>query len=136
MTGQRVLLVEDDSDDMDLTLFAFKKCRFPYPVDVARDGAEAWERLSVAQELPGLVLLDLNLPKLSGLEVLARVRADARLKGLLVVVLSGSDEPRDKKEAARLGASRFFNKPVGLEGFVAIVHALEGLLLKAELSGA
>jgi two-component system response regulator len=136
MTGQRVLLVEDDSNDMDLTLFAFKQCCFPYPVDVARDGAEAWERLSSAHELPGLVLLDLNLPKLSGLEVLARMRADPRLKRLLVVVLSGSDEPRDKKEAARLGAVRFFNKPVGLEGFVSIVHALEGLLLKAELSGA
>jgi len=128
VTQRRVLLVEDDADDMDLTLFAFKQCRFPYPVDVARDGAEAWELLSAAEELPALVLLDLNLPKINGLEVLARVRAQTRLRHLLVAVLSGSDEPRDKKEAARLGAVRFFNKPVGLEGFVEIVHEVECLL--------
>ncbi len=135
MTQRRVLLVEDDSDDMDLTLFALKQCGFPYPVDVARDGAEAWDFLCAAHELPALVLLDLNLPKVNGLEVLARVRADTRLRHLLVAVLSGSDEPRDKKEAARLGAVRFFNKPVGLEGFVKIVYELEGLLRPSAAAG-
>ena len=128
MAERRVLLVEDDPDDLDMTLFAFKECGFSYPIDVARDGAEALDRLFASHELPALVLLDLNLPKVTGLEVLARVRADPRLKQLLIVVLSGSDEPRDKKQAARLGAARFFNKPVGLEGFVRITHALEGLL--------
>ena len=128
MTERRVLLVEDDPDDLDLTLFAFKQCRFPYPADVARDGAQALERLAAATVLPALVLLDINLPKVNGLEVLARLRADPRLKHLLVVMLSGSDEPKDKQEAARLGAARFFNKPVGLEGYVAIVKSLEGLL--------
>jgi two-component system response regulator len=128
MTEKRVLLVEDFTDDMDLMLFAFKKYNFPYSVDVARDGAEALARLSAANELPALVLLDISLPKVSGLEVLARVRADPRLKHLLVVMLSGSDEPRDKKEAAKLGAARYFKKPVGSEGFVPIVRALEDLL--------
>jgi two-component system response regulator len=128
MTERRVLLVEDDSDDIDLALFAFKECNFAYPVDVARDGAEALDRLSASNELPALVLLDIKLPKVNGLEVLALVRADPRLSQLLVVILSGSDEPQDKKEAARLGAACFFNKPVGLDGFVKIVHALENLL--------
>ena len=128
MTELRVLLVEDDPDDMALTLFALKQCGFPYPADVARDGAQALERLSAAAVLPALVLLDINLPKVSGLEVLSRLRADPRLKHLLVVMLSGSDEPKDKMEAARLGAARFFNKPVGLEGYATIVQELKLLL--------
>jgi CheY-like chemotaxis protein len=125
---ERVLLVDDDHDDLDLILFAFKQCGFPYPIDVARDGAQALDFLFAAKELPVMVVLDLNMPKVGGLEVLARVRADPRLKHLVVAVLSGSDEPRDKNEAARLGVAGFLTKPVGVEGYVETVHAVEGLL--------
>lgn len=125
---KRVLLVDDDPDDLELLLFAFKQSGFPYPLDVARDGAQALAFLFAAKKLPVLVLLDLSMPKVGGLEVLARVRADPRLKHLVIAVLSGSDEPRDKKEAARLGVAGFLTKPVGLQGYAEVVHAVEGLL--------
>lgn len=125
---KRVLLVDDDPDDLEFILFAFKQSGFPYLLEVTRDGAQALDFLFAAKELPALVLLDLNMPKIGGLEVLARVRADPRLKHLVVAVLSGSDEPRDKKEAARLGVTCFLTKPVGVEGYAKVVHAVEGLL--------
>lgn len=128
MTKRRILQVEDDPDDIELSSLAFKACNVPYQVDIARDGEEAWDYLVAARDLPALVLLDLNLPKIGGLELLRRMRSNPRLKGLLVVVLSGSDEPRDKQEAEKLGAERFITKPVGLDGFVKIVQELEGLL--------
>ena len=128
MSKGRVLQVEDNPDDIELSSLAFKEGNFPHQVDIARDGQEALDFLAAARDLPVLVLLDLNLPKIGGLEVLRRVRADPRLKMLRVVVLSGSDEPTDKKEAQRLGVERFFTKPVGLDGFVKIVQELEGLL--------
>ena len=125
---KRILLVDDDLDDLELLLFAFKQHGFPYPIDVARDGAQALDFLFAAKELPVLVMLDLSMPKVGGLEVLARVRADPRLKHLVIAVLSGADEPRDKKKAASLGVADFLTKPVGLEGYVKVVHAVEGLL--------
>lgn len=128
MIRRRVLLVEDDADDLSLALLAFRDGNFPYPVDVARDGAQALAHLRGAKALPALVVLDLKLPKIGGLEVLQRVRADPRLKSLLAVVLSGSDEPRDKKEAERLGAARYFVKPVGLAEYITIVKVLESLV--------
>jgi two-component system response regulator len=131
MTQRRVLLVEDDEGDRELALLAFRENDFRFPVDVAVDGAQALERLGGAQTLPDLVLLDLKLPKIGGLEVLKRVRAEPRLKGLLVVVLTGSDEPRDKTEAKRLGVAHYFIKPVGLRGFVEIIRELKVLLTEA-----
>lgn len=124
----RVLLVEDEPDDLELMLFAFKQRGFPYPLDVARDGAQALDLLLAAKQLPVLVLLDLSMPKVGGLEVLARIRAHPRLKHLVVVVLSGSDEPRDKSEATRLGVAGFLTKPVGVDGYATVVHAVNGLL--------
>ncbi len=128
MTQRRVLLVEDNEDDRELTLLAFRQSNFQFAVDLAVDGAQALERLRAAPTLPALVLLDLNLPKIGGLEVLKHVRSEPRLKELLVVVLTGSDEPEDQKEAERLGVARFFTKPVGSAGFAKIVHELERLL--------
>src|SRR5258708_7237876 len=96
-----ILLVEDNPTDEKLTLRAFKKSNIENEIVVARDGSEALEHLlgkpssSEAKELPAVVLLDLNLPRVSGLEVLRRLRADERTKLLPIVILTGSKEDED-----------------------------------------
>ena len=115
-----ILLVEDDPKDVEFTLAAFKAARLVNPVQVVSDGAAALEILTATdsrpkandQLPPQLVLLDLHLPKLHGLEVLRRIRNDRRLKQMPVVVLTASRSDRDIQEAMRLGANAFLTKPV------------------------
>jgi CheY-like chemotaxis protein/DNA-binding XRE family transcriptional regulator len=115
-----VLLVEDNSDDVEMTLLAFKKSRMANRVDVVRDGREALDYLfcrgKYAQrkpaDLPQVVLLDLNLPKINGLEVLRRIKADSRTQHLSVVVLTVSQKDWDIEESVRLGADAYIVKPV------------------------
>jgi len=118
MTDKTILLVEDNPDDETLTLRAFKKNNITNAVTVARDGAEALAYLSAAAELPQLVLLDLKLPKVDGLEVLRRLRADARTRLLPVVILTSSTEERDLVESYRLGANSYVRKPVDFAEFI------------------
>jgi two-component system, response regulator len=117
--GVEVLLVEDDPDDVELTLHTLQDARISNPVAVARDGEEALDyvfrrgacagREDVA---PRLILLDLNLPKISGLDVLRQIKADPRMAGIPVVVLTSSGNERDLVEAYRLGANSYMQKPV------------------------
>ncbi len=118
-----VLLVEDNPDDMELTLRALRRHGLEHPVHVTRDGAEAVSYLlgdspGTSRPLPKVVLLDLKLPKVGGFEVLSRIRADERTRRLPVVVISSSREEPDIREAYRLGASSYIVKPVEFEEFV------------------
>jgi CheY-like chemotaxis protein len=120
-----ILLVEDNPRDVQLTQRAFEKARITNPLHVARDGEEALEFLFATGpyahranvERPQLVLLDLNLPKKSGLEVLAELKADKRTKEIPVIVLTVSTRDRDITECRRLGAETYIVKPVGFENF-------------------
>jgi two-component system response regulator len=120
-----ILLVEDNPDDVDLTLRAFKKANITNEVVVARDGVEALDYLfgtgahaAKKHELPQVVLLDLKLPRVDGLEVLQRIRGDARTKFLPVVVLTSSREEQDLVRSYQLGVSSYVRKPVDFTQFM------------------
>jgi two-component system response regulator len=127
-----ILLVEDNPDDVDLTLRAFEKNHVANEVAVARDGVEALDYLFAtgshaerdAAELPKVVLLDLDLPRLDGLQVLERVRAHPKTKLLPVVILSTSIEDRDLVETYSLGANSYVRKPVDSQEFADTVWQL------------
>jgi two-component system, response regulator len=125
--GRAILLVEDNPDDVDLTLRAFKRANVANPVVVARDGAEALEHLfdrGLAHRPPGLVLLDLKLPKVDGLEVLRKIRADEWTRLIPVVILTGSREQEDIVAGYRAGANAYVRKPVNFSDFADAVHTL------------
>ena len=125
MSGQVILLVEDNPSDEELTLRALRKAKIANPVVVARDGAEALAHLfTPGAALPQLVLLDLNLPKLGGLEVLRRIRADERTKLIPVVILSSSSEDRDLTGGYGVGANSYIVKPVDFTRFADAVKQL------------
>lgn len=115
-----ILLVEDNESDIELTLQAFKKAKLSNRVQVARDGLEALDFLfgrnrhagRDASEMPQVVLLDLNLPKISGIEVLRQIKASERLKNIHVVVLTVSQQDQDIALCTRLGAETYIVKPV------------------------
>jgi two-component system response regulator len=135
-----ILLVEDNANDIELTLQAFQKARFANRVQIARDGEEALDYLfyrgkfATRQESqhPQVILLDLKLPKVSGLEVLRAIKADKRTAAMAVVVLTVSDDSHDIAECLRLGAANYIVKPVN---FVRLSQTtpslnLEWILLK------
>jgi two-component system response regulator len=127
MTEGTILLVDDNPDDVALTLRAFRTNNITNKVDVASDGEEALTYLlreSGRRPRPVLILLDINLPKVSGLEVLRRVRTDQRTRYLPVVVLSTSSEDRDIVESYDLGANSYVRKPVVFSEFVDAVRVL------------
>jgi two-component system response regulator len=132
MHGKAILLVEDNPDDEALTLRAFAKNKIRNPVMVARDGAEALEQLfgngagkgGNGSELPQVILLDLKLPKIDGLEVLRRIRADERTRLLPVVILTSSKEEQDVIEGYRLGCNSYVRKPVDFDEFVQAARQL------------
>jgi len=118
-----ILLVEDNATDEKLAVLAFKKCAVPVEILVVRDGAEALEHLLGSgpargtAPLPAVVLLDLKLPKVDGLEVLRRLRADERTRFLPVVVLTSSLEQEDLVQSYALGANAYVRKPVEFAEF-------------------
>lgn len=123
-----ILLVEDNDNDEILTRRALEKTRLANDVIVARDGAEALELLfgegAQRRELPQLVLLDLKLPKVDGIEVLRRIRETERTHRLPVVVLTSSDEERDRYRSYDLGVNSYVRKPVQADEFKAAVEDL------------
>jgi two-component system response regulator len=119
-----ILLVEDNPNDEVLTLRAFKKGNVAHEVVVARDGAAALEHLQ-AGELPALVLLDLQLPKIDGLEVLRRIRAGERTRHLPVVVLTASALDRDRIAGRVSDANGFVRKPVDIGELAAALRPLD-----------
>jgi two-component system response regulator len=131
MTEKIILLVEDNPDDVELTLRAFRKNNIGNNVVVAKDGVEALDYLfgtrvhagQDVKELPVVILLDLKLPKIDGMEVLKRIRQNDRTKLLPVVILTSSAEQKDVIDGYSLGANSYVRKPVNFEQFVeAIKH--------------
>jgi two-component system response regulator len=124
MTSNKIiLLVEDNPDDVKLTIRAFRKQGIACQIDVACDGVEALEYLfgkngdSSARPLPDLVLMDLNMPRINGLETLRKIRSEERTRYLPVVVLTTSQEEKDLQESYRLGANSYLCKPVDYSEF-------------------
>jgi CheY-like chemotaxis protein len=132
MNSKTILLAEDNPDDVTLTLRALKKSKIMNEVVVAQDGIEALDYLFGAGKyagrdtkiLPQVVLLDLKMPKMDGLEVLQRIREDERTKVLPVVVLTTSSEDRDRIESYKLGANSYIRKPVDFNQFADAVNQL------------
>jgi two-component system response regulator len=127
-----ILLVEDTASDEELTLLALKKSSVACEVAVARDGAAALDYLFSAglyadrdaSAFPSLVLLDLNLPRFGGLEVLRRIRSDDRTKTLPVVILTSSSEDDDVLQARALGSNAYMRKLMGFSAYSAAIHTL------------
>jgi CheY-like chemotaxis protein len=127
-----ILLVEDNPGHAELTLRALRKSSLTGRVQIARDGEEALDFLfgtgsfsgrDLAQQ-PRVVILDLKLPKVNGLEVLARIKSDERTRGIPVVVLTSSQQEEDKVESYRLGANSYVSKPVSFDRFSSAVSQL------------
>jgi two-component system response regulator len=133
MSEKIILLVEDNQDDEELAVLAFERSRIANRMIVVRDGQEALDYFfgtaasggTDAQVLPQLVLLDLKLPKVSGLEVLRRLRADPRTRRLPVVVLTSSKEEQDLLESYDCGANSYVRKPVDFARFSEAIHQLQ-----------
>lgn len=140
-----ILLVEDNPQDLDLTLRALKKANITNAIQVARDGVEALQFIfcegphatRLIEQIPKVVLLDLKLPKVDGLEVLRRIKSDPRTKCIPVVVLTSSQEQRDVVESYQLGVNSYIVKPVNFESFAKAVGELGfyWLLLNHPLKG-
>ncbi len=120
-----ILLVEDNPDDRDLTLMAFRDSNLANRIDVARDGQEALEYLAdTSRPLPALILLDLKLPRVMGLDVLKRVREDPRTQLVPIVVLTSSKEESDRYRSYISGVNAYVQKPVDFDEFASAVREL------------
>jgi CheY-like chemotaxis protein len=123
-----ILLVEDNPMDVDLTLRAFKRRHLTNPVEVARDGEEALAciaRWETGGEPPAIILLDLKLPRVDGLEVLRRLKGHPTFGTIPVVVLTTSAEESDIQQAYKLGANSYIVKPVDFEAFVDVAAQID-----------
>lgn len=127
-----ILIVEDTLQDLQLALRALKKANFANRIQVARDGKEAVDFLFAegafegrrVEDVPRVILLDLKLPKIDGLDVLKRIKGDPRTQSIPVVVLTSSKEQRDVVESYKLGVNSYIVKPVNFDRFVAAVQEL------------
>ena len=134
--GTFILHVEDNPDDVALTAIAFKGIHFPHKIVVASDGAQALDFLFAAgayagrdkRDTPAIVLLDLNLPKVHGLEVLRRMKADPILKRVIVVIFTSSREETDLLNARRLDTAHYLNKPGTAAEFDGLTRLIGDLL--------
>jgi two-component system response regulator len=132
MKNANILLVEDNDDDVALTLRAFKKSNIVNTVVVARDGVEALDYLfgtgthqgRDTSQLPAIILLDLKLPRVDGLEVLRRIQNDSKLKMVRTIILTSSNEKPDIHTSYELGACSYIRKPVDFDKFVEAVGTL------------
>lgn len=125
-----VLLVEDNIGDIELVQDAFETVKVQLDMDIARDGVDAMsylhQKLETAKaKLPDLVLLDLNLPRKSGREVLAEIRANEDLRHIPVVVLTTSEAEQDIMKSYQIGANAYVTKPIGLDGLAKVVTLME-----------
>ena len=127
-TQPPILLVEDNPMDVDLALRAFKRRRLMNPIAVARDGEEAlaWiPRWEAGEPLPAVILLDLKLPRIDGLEVLRQIKEHERLRGVPIVVLTTSADNQDVRRAYALGVNSYIVKPVDFDKFVEVASQIE-----------
>ena len=127
----QILLVEDNADDVELTLRAFRKSDLVNTVTVARDGVEALDYLYRRNQYAGrpashplIILLDLKMPRVDGLEVLRQIKHDAGLRFIPIVMLTSSREEQDIVESYNLGANAYVVKPVAFEAFVGVVKQI------------
>jgi two-component system response regulator len=126
MTEKAILLVEDNDDDVELTKMAFEKAKITNPLVIARDGVEALDYLFAegthagrdVQDQPVVVLLDIKLPRIGGLDVLKRIRTDERTRRTPVVILTSSNEQTDMFVASDLHANSYVRKPVDFDSFL------------------
>ena len=126
--NQPILLVEDNPVDLDLTLRAFKSRKLTNPLEIARDGEEAIafiEKWKNGDPVPVVILLDLNLPKVNGLEVLEAIKKHPDFKTIPVVVLTTSSESSDVKKSYQLGANSYIVKPVDFDKFIEVATQIE-----------
>lgn len=128
---KRILLVEDSPNDVELTLEALSEHNLANEVEVARDGQEALDYLNHEGRFadrpngnPAVILLDLKLPKIGGLELLKKIRSDDRLKCIPVVILTSSHEEKDRMESYNLGVNAYVVKPVDFHAFIDAVKGL------------
>lgn len=127
-----ILLVEDNQDDLDMTLRALRKANFANRIQIARDGVEALEFIfregrqakGEFESGPKVVLLDLKLPKIDGMEVLKRIKSDPRTKSIPVVMLTSSEEQKDVIQSYNLGVNSYLVKPVNFAAFAETVQKL------------
>ena len=138
-TQPPILLVEDNPMDVDLALRAFKKRRLVNRIEVARDGEEAlaWvPRWEAGEPLPAVILLDLKLPRVDGLDVLRQLKSNERLRSVPIVVLTTSADNQDVKRAYELGVNSYIVKPVDFDKFVEVASQIEvyWTVLNARLS--
>lgn len=123
-----ILLIEDNPVDVDLTLRAFKKKNLTNPIIIARDGEEAINQIQLwenGNQIPIVILLDLKLPKFSGLEVLEVIKAHPEFKTIPVVILTSSSDDSDIEKAYKLGANSYIVKPVEFDKFVEVAAQIE-----------
>ena len=129
----KILLVEDNLQDIEITRRAFSKGRVKNELIVVRDGQEALDYLyhqdkysdPAASARPGMILLDLNLPKVSGMEVLQQIKKDEALKSIPVIVLTASPREEDVVRTYNLGVNTYIQKPVEFDNFMRVVHAVQ-----------
>ncbi|OHC68666.1 MAG: hypothetical protein A2045_09545 [Rhodocyclales bacterium GWA2_65_20] len=138
-TLRRILLIEDDPDEAALIVEIHKRGKAENPLEVVNDGVAALAYLRqegayAGRPLPGLILLDLNLPRMSGCELLAAIKADPRFMHIPVVVLTGSTAEHDVQQAYLLQASCFIAKPTDFDEFAEIVRRIEAFWLSATVS--
>jgi CheY-like chemotaxis protein len=131
-----ILMVEDNPADVRLTMEAFKECKVPNTLHVARDGVEAMSFLRRQDQYadairPDLIFLDLNLPRKNGREVLAEIKADPQLRRIPVVVLTTSSSDSDVSKSYDLHANCYVVKPVDLDEYIKIIHNIEGFWLNS-----
>ena len=130
MSEIHILLVEDNEGDVVLTLEALKEARLKNKISVVRDGEEAMEFLYkkdryTTEDTPHLILLDINLPKMDGKEVLNKIKSDPDLKKIPVVILTTSSSEKDILEAYNSYANCYITKPVDLDKFIDVIHTVE-----------
>jgi CheY-like chemotaxis protein len=125
----RILLVEDNPNDIEITRRALEKGQVKNELTIARDGQEAIDLLfghaGARASLPGLILLDLNLPRIDGREVLSRIKTDPELRRIPVIVLTTSTREEDVVRSYDLGVNTFISKPVRFEDFIKVVTAIQ-----------
>lgn len=125
MERVNILLVEDNEGDLVLTMEALKEARILNRINVARDGEEALKMLAPGNALPDLVLLDINLPKIDGMEVLSTIKSDDRLRQIPVIMLSTSSAESDIARSYANHANHFITKPVDLDRFISVIREIE-----------
>lgn len=127
-----LLLVEDDPEDIQLTLMGFRLQDFQPEVVTARDGQEALDRLisdcERSRPLPAAILTDIKMPRMDGLELLRRIKDEPRLRSIPVIILTSSDLEADKKEALRIGAGQYLIKPCDLDDYAEIVRLIRVMI--------